>query len=277
MAAPNCHVGTRLRSVCGFLGNTWVAVLPAGALVGGAAQRAGGVRAAGGRGLPMGAMLWLRTVTLAPSTYPPQPALPSSPNPNPNRPDPNPSTPPPPPPHSPAQCTLAKLIGPAPTTPSVLALYCTAGPLLLALLTINRVATRPPMLWAAGMDTLLIAGSALVQGYSVYPISKYWRAAVGEALLSGVGVACAACVLVSVLVLPSLASDQVRGWWWVGCNLRLGSRAFGDGVRWLRAFAVVVAATSAAKQSAHATTTPNSTPAHHHHHEQQQHPRRRCA
>jgi hypothetical protein len=63
-----------------------------------------------------------------------------------------------------AQCTLAKLIGPASAHPAVLALYCTVGPALLALLTINRAATWPPMLWASGMVTLLVFGNVVIAG-----------------------------------------------------------------------------------------------------------------
>ncbi|GBF91464.1 hypothetical protein Rsub_04204 [Raphidocelis subcapitata] len=137
--SPEPHVGTRLRAVSSFLGNTVIAAVPAGLL-----------------------------------------------------------------------CTLAELIAPAPS-PAALALYCTLGPALLALLTVNRVAQSPPMLWAAGMDTLLIGGTVLIQGFAQRDPTALWRDSIGLGLLAAIAGACAVTLAVALLVLPTLASDQA-GW-----------------------------------------------------------------
>jgi hypothetical protein len=122
--------------------------------------------------------------------------------------------------HQTPQATLAKAMGPPASTPAALAVYCTLGPILIAFLTVTRVTSHPPGLWAAGMDTLLIAGSVLIQGFAAYPIQTLWVQSLGWNMVVSILAACGVCVLVSWLVLPTLASDQVRGRkaGWVGAG-----------------------------------------------------------
>lgn len=110
--------------------------------------------------------------------------------------------------HACLQGSLAKLAGEG--TAAYVVLLCTLGVAVLAVLSINRVAKQPPYLWGLGMVSCIVFGLTLVNGRAVFPIDRFWNVVVASVLLSMV-LAVGVVVLVSLLVVPSLASDEVRG------------------------------------------------------------------
>jgi hypothetical protein len=59
--------------------------------------------------------------------------------------------------------------------------------------------------------SLLSFGTIVIGAYLPYPLQRTW-VVIGSSTLAGICLACAACVLVSLLVLPTLASDAVGAW-----------------------------------------------------------------
>lgn len=230
--SPDIHVGTRLNAACTFLGCTWVALIPAGALVRrqararwrvagrGPSRAARASQAAGGGGARRAAGGPAPAPTPCAEAAFPVHRIPCTPSPAPtaggrggaltHQPRSS-GLLAPPPPCAPLQCTVAKVMGPPRANPAALALYCTVGPLIIGLLVVNRVASEPPALWRSGMISTLVFGSMVIRGYGSYPIQELWLVALGRASLAGIALGCGATAAAALLVLPSLASDEVKG------------------------------------------------------------------
>lgn len=103
------------------------------------------------------------------------------------------------------QGSLAKLAG---SGVSYTVALCLLGPAVMPVLVICRVAAQPPYLWAMGMISCLVYGLTLITGRAAFPIDRFWGSTVAFVLvvaLLSAGVA----VLASLLVLPTLATDEV--------------------------------------------------------------------
>eukprot|EP00877_Chromochloris_zofingiensis_P010507 jgi/Chrzof1/570/Cz01g20240.t1 len=101
--------------------------------------------------------------------------------------------------------SLAKLAG---SGVSYTVALCLLGPAVMPVLVICRVAAQPPYLWAMGMISCLVYGLTLITGRAAFPIDRFWGSTVAFVLvvaLLSAGVA----VLASLLVLPTLATDEV--------------------------------------------------------------------
>lgn len=105
------------------------------------------------------------------------------------------------------QVSIAKPL--QPSSPSAyLAVLCVTSSFGLAVLIAPRAGPKPLTLWPHITLVTLIFSAVVLYGHFTWPISKLWRDDVGGMLLCGL-VAAGSVLLVSVLVLPSLAAEQV--------------------------------------------------------------------
>ena len=170
-SSPSADVGCRFGAAASFLGAMWVAGLLAGAV--GSLARALAI-AGGGGGVPV----------------PTNPSLPS----------PLPRGPLQPPPHGPSAAH-------APEPGLTIALSLLSIPWLLAFAAV-RMAPSPPALQGAGLTLTIFYGMDLVAARSAASHGAIWHSVLTQLISSLVGVG--AALLVTALVLPTLASEAVE-------------------------------------------------------------------
>jgi hypothetical protein len=104
--------------------------------------------------------------------------------------------------------TLAKL---APSQEGTLIILCVLGPLALIPFAINRMGTSHLYMFAMGMVSCLYLGMPILAGWAIPDFATLWERAVGYVLVAALIGMFAGSVL-SMIVLPSLASHKVRSW-----------------------------------------------------------------
>jgi hypothetical protein len=97
----------------------------------------------------------------------------------------------------------------APNRTAELVVLCVLGPLGILPFAINRVGTSHPFLWAMGMVSALYVGMPMLTGWPAPTIAIMWTRAVGYVFVSAL-IGMAAGSLLSIIVMPSLASHEAR-------------------------------------------------------------------
>ncbi|KAG2454348.1 hypothetical protein HYH02_001373 [Chlamydomonas schloesseri] len=89
------------------------------------------------------------------------------------------------------------------------AFLCCLSAAVLAVLVVNRMGANPPFLWVIGMVSCLAFGLTAITGQFVRDHGTLWRDVVGHVQLA-MAVGAGTAAVVGVVVLPSLAADEMR-------------------------------------------------------------------
>jgi len=99
-----------------------------------------------------------------------------------------------------------------------LVVLCLLGSLSIIPFAINRVGTNHWLLWAMGMISALYVGLPILGGFAAPDPATLWISAVGFVLVAALIAMFAGSVL-SMIILPTLATHQVKTSRWHSCSI----------------------------------------------------------